>query len=342
MAEFGRMSHYDFTTSNEAQRTSYIKKWAIGELGKDAGTEKFNYMMGSVRIGHEGKHYDESKPVVARNFDELSDVLFSDEAQDDPYKMTDSEISQVVPRAVREVQTVSTFIDAGRATYAIISGIHDSAVDVGNWITFGKNKSAELNVDFDGVFCGSGMLNRPQGYVMGQMFPEMSTQMARVVLQKDKLSQHFFRVQTAFPDLAADRQPTGRFLDNEIEKALKNPELSEVVKGYWQLSLCGYTVEINPDKDQMRCSFEFEGKQYRVLMNENSWMYPSPYLQVQQEDGRWGKPEHCPSEVIKEADKIHGIISLDKRELTNIRDGILRTDEELDRSTQNREDIEQE
>ena len=26
MAEFGRMSHYDFTTANEAQRASYIKK----------------------------------------------------------------------------------------------------------------------------------------------------------------------------------------------------------------------------------------------------------------------------------------------------------------------------
>ena len=59
MAEFGRMGFYDFSSSTPQQRAKYIRDWAKGELGKSAGTDKFSHMMDGVRIGHEGKHYDE-------------------------------------------------------------------------------------------------------------------------------------------------------------------------------------------------------------------------------------------------------------------------------------------
>ena len=347
MAEFGRMGFYDFSSSTPQQRAKYIRDWAKGELGKSAGTDKFSHMMDGVRIGHEGKHYDESKSVPARNFDELSDVLFSDEAQVEAYEMTPKETTTVVERAVREVQTVSTFIDAGRATYAIIAGIFDNAMDVGNWLTYGGNKSAEFQVDFDDVFCGSGMINRPTGYVMGEMFPEMSTHIARVVLQKDRLSQHFFRAHTAFPDLAEQREPTGRFLDKEIEKAIESESLSNTVKGYWRLSLCGYQLDFFRHRDGregMSCTFEYQGTKYSVQMNESSWTYPNPYMKMQLPDGTWTKTSihNVPQAVAKEALQIHDIMSGGPKQLTNIREGILREPGDLAKNEHNQEDISQE
>ena len=94
----------------------------------------------------------------------------------------------------------------------------------------------------------------------------------------------------------------------------------------------------------MRCNFEYEGKKYTVQMQENSWEFPNPYVRVQNEQGKWEKISihDLPDAVRSEALKIHRIMSGGTKELTNIRDGILRDASDLAKETNNKEDIQQE
>ena len=341
----GRITYDDFSCLSRSQRVACIQNWLRNEMLKPERPSFSSHILDDVRIGHEGRHYDIDKPVPERNYDELESRIFGDE-EPVPYQLTDKEMAEVVERAVREVRDVTFLTDAGMAAMVMFCVLNDNSEAIGEHLAWGDWKPTTFTADIAPAFCGSGMHCQPSGEVMGQMFPELSSQQGVVVIQKDRLNDHFFRIHTTFVDLDSDSvQHTGRYMDKAIEKALQSEAVPRFVKSYWNLALSGFVM--HPHKDQetqqlmsMSCEFSYKGDKYQVKIYRDSYEYRDPAVKIQI-NGKWEKVRlgDLPKTVRDEVMKMDSIARGGRKELTNIRGGILRDSDELSRNAQKKEDV---
>ena len=345
----GKIKSGVFQDLSRSDRTTCIKNWLMEEMQKPIARGLHTFLLEDVRTGHEDKHYDVDKPIKEKNYNELEERIYWGDEEPVPYQLTDKEMSDVAERAMREIKDVTLFSDGGMATMAMFTAIDQEAEKVGEHLVWGGWNPTPFSAELSPVYCGSGMHFQPSGTKLGEMFPELSSQHAVVILQKEKHGTHFFHINTAYVDLTAESVvPTGRFMDKAMEKVLQTEMVPGFIRGYWNLSLSGFVM--SPYRDpytqqitSMSCEFSYKGDKYQIRIYENSYeqRYPTVKKQI---NGKWQNVnfKDLPETVQSESRKMDYITRTGVKELTSIRDGILRDPEELTRDSQNRDDIIQE
>ena len=304
------LNFYDFLDLKVSSQESYLKGY-INKIIEQTGLSTLRSGMG----GHDETMHCITKSIHSK-IEDMEDSCFAED-NDSPYMLSDKEVDVCIDRMLNDNKSNSLFIDSDRATVAIYYAIQDQVLNIINWLNGPSYHSEttvpvlQISADFDGSHLGAGCLRHPIGNEIGKMFPEISPSVAKIILERRTLlSDCFYRVSTAYPDLYNENgTKTGRYFDDIIKEKIK--DFPPFYKAYWSFALSGYQMFDNFNSGNINAraffsmDFSHENRTYRISFNDESSYHSLPKIREKIGD----KFQHAdistiPEEVMSEIRKI--------------------------------------